>query len=315
LTSPALPDTSLKTTLLGVFFGCTAAVLGGMTVALTRFIVHQTDPLSLASVRYGIGALVLVAFMLATRGPVRIERRDVLPICVLGIIMFAGLPSLMTRALEETTAARAAIIFSAIPLSTIILGVLFRVERLTVKKAIGVGLGVTGAIIALGERVDAIAPDALRGDMFMIAGITCASVFNVFSKKYLMRYGSMPINVYAMLIGSGVLFCAAMIFATPFSGSLDFDLTGWFIVFMLAVPGAAVMMVSWGKALQLISPTQAAITVGLNPVSAVIIAVWLIGEPPTVHVFIGFVLILAAVVVANMRPRRARQTRLDGASG
>jgi drug/metabolite transporter (DMT)-like permease len=154
----------------------------------------------------------------------------------------------------------------------------------------------------MSERIDAVAPNALRGDLYMIAGVMCASTFNVFGKRYLLRYGIMPVNVYCLLIGSSALFLIAMVFERPLSGSLDFDLTGWLIVFLLSVPGGALMMVSWGRALQLISPTQASVTVGLNPLVA--IGILLLGEPPSLRVLIGFVLILAAIFCANYQPRR-----------
>ena len=50
--------------------------------------------------------------------------------------------------------------------------------------------------------------------------------------------------IFTMLIGVSVLFILAMIIENPFSGSLEFDLTGWFIVFLLTVPGGAPMMFS-----------------------------------------------------------------------
>ena len=141
--------------------------------------------------------------------------------------------------------------------------------------------------------------------MFMIAGMICASSFNVFSKKYLMRYGSMPVNVYAMLIGSVTLFVAALFLGKPLGGSLTFDATGWFVFFMLAIPGGTIMMVSWGKAIQLISPTQAAVTVSLNPVAAIAIAAVILAEPVTTNVIIGFPLVVLAIFIANYRPETA----------
>lgn len=294
---------ALKTTLLGILFGCTASSLGGMTVALTRLIINETDPMSLASVRYFIGGAVLLLFMMARIGLPKIARADWLPILGLGVIMFACFPFFFARALEDTTSARGAIIFGSIPIGTVVLATLFRVEKLTWLKALGVLVAIAGAVVVLGERVEVVAPNALRGDFFMFLGMMSASTFNVFSRKYLIRYGTMPVNVYAMLMGSSLLFVVALFFAEPLTGSLDFGLTGWFVVLMLAIPGASMMMASWGKALQLITPTQAAVTVGMNPVTAVLIAAWLLSEPISLNVVGGFILIVIAVVLANYRPK------------
>ena len=68
---------------------------------------------------------------------------------------------------------------------------------------------------------------------------------------------------------------------------------------MLAIPGGALVIWSWGRAVYTISPTQAAVTVGLNPVVAIAIAVVLLSEPFSVRVIGGLALILAAIMVAN----------------
>lgn len=278
-----------------------------MTVAFTRLIINQTDPLSLTFFRYGAGALVLLIILLATQRLPRIARRDLIVFFFLGVVMFAAFPYFMARALEDTTVARGALLFAAMPMITMIMGAFFKIEKLTALKTLSVVVGLTGTAIALGESVDQIAPNALRGDVLMFAGMICASSFNVFSKNYFLRYGTLPVLVYTMFIGVAALFILALIFGAPFSGSLSFDLQGWFIVFMLAVPGGAVMMYAWGRALRLITPTQAAITVGLNPVTAIALGAWLLSEPVTVNIMIGFGLIVAAILLANYKPRQKQE--------
>ena len=283
----------------GVAFACLSTSLGGMTVALTRFIITETEPLTLTAVRYGISALVLLAFLLAARRMPKFARGDWLPIIVLGLVFFTSFPYFMARALEDTTATRGGIFFATMPLVTILLAGLFRVEPMTWPKAIGVVMAIAGTVFALSEKVDDIAPMALRGDIFMLAGMVSASAFNVFSKRYIMRYGALTIITVTMVIGVAALSLLAMIFESPFHGSLDFDVTGWTVVLTLAIPGGAVMIYAWGRALSTISPTQAAVTVGLNPVVAIAIAAVLLSEPFSVRVIGGLILILAAIVVAN----------------
>jgi len=72
---------------------------------------------------------------------------------------------------------------------------------------------------------------------------------------------------------------------------------------MLAVPGSAVMLLTWGRALQLISPTQAAITTGFNPITAILLGTWLLSEPVSLRLLAGFALILAAILLASKRDK------------
>ncbi|MDE0780193.1 MAG: DMT family transporter [Alphaproteobacteria bacterium] len=288
---------------MGVLLASSATALGGGTVVLTRLIVEQTDPLSLAMIRYGLAALFLLIVMLITTRIPRIERRDLLILAVFGIIMFSGFPFFMTRALEDTTAARGALLFATIPLMTIVIGAIFRIERITWRKSIGILIAIAGATLALGENVESTAPNALQGDAFMATAMLCAAVFNVFSPRYLVRYGNLPVVVYTMLIGSGFLLFLAILLGPPLSQSLAFSLQDWVIVIVLAIPGAALMNFLWGRALLLITPTQATITVGVNPITALLLGAWLLSEPITWRVIAGVVFLIFAIILTNRGPR------------
>lgn len=294
-----------RTAAIGVAFACLSTTLGGMTVALTRLIIAETEPLSLTFIRYGIGAIVLLGFMLWTLPIPRFARRDWPGLILLSLVMFSVFPFFMARGLADTTAARGGLLFATMPMITMLMGAAFRVEAMSWAKTAGVVLTLLGGWVALGETVADIAPNALRGDAYMLAGLIAASSFNVFSKRYLTRYGSLPVITVTMFIGVAGLLALALIFEQPFSGDLDFDLNGWFIVAMLGIPGAAIMLGAWGRALHMISPTRATITIGLNPLTAILMGAWLLSEPMTARVFVGFALIVAAILVANIGPARS----------
>jgi drug/metabolite transporter (DMT)-like permease len=83
-------------------------------------------------------------------------------------------------------------------------------------------------------------------------------------------------------------------------GSLSLDGSGWFAIFMLVVPGGALMMYAWGRALMIISPTQAAISLGFNPLTAMLLGALLIGEEITLQFIAGFLMVVSAVVLSNI---------------
>jgi len=63
------------------------------------------------------------------------------------------------------------------------------------------------------------------------------------------------------------------------------------------------MTLSYGKALQLITPMSAAITVGLNPLTAIVLGAIVLHEPITLPVLAGFTLIVFGILLANWRTR------------
>jgi len=289
--------------LVGVLLASTATSLGGGTVVLTRLIIDQTDSLSLAMIRYGMAAAFLAVVLFSTMRFPRMSRHDMLWLTLYGIIMFSGFPYFMTRALEDTTAARGALLFATIPLMTIIIGAVFRIERITLMKTAGITCAIAGAALALGENVDESAPNALRGDAFMALAMLCAAVFNVFSPRYHVRYGSLPVVVFTMALGSGFLLVLALFLSPPLTETLALDLEAWIVVVALAIPGAALMNFVWGRALQLITPTQASITVGINPITALLLGAWILSEPITLRVIAGTALIILAIALTTRGPR------------
>jgi len=104
-----------------------------------------------------------------------------------------------------------------------------------------------------------------------------------------------------MFFGSFALFILAMVFGSPFSGSLDLSLKGWGALLFLALPGGALMMWCFISGFRLVTPTQAAIAVGCNPLTAILFAAWILSEPIGWGSAVGFSLVTMAVFCANKK--------------
>ena len=73
----------------------------GAAMVATRFVVEQTDPASLAMLRYIIGFLFLLPAVLLSGQHMRFARRDVAPIALLGIAQFGILVALLNFGLRH----------------------------------------------------------------------------------------------------------------------------------------------------------------------------------------------------------------------
>ena len=126
----------------------------GATIVATRFVIDQTNPALLSLWRYLLGSCrLLPPLLLSAR--VRFERRDLLPIALLGILQFGIVVALLNFALQFIPSARVALIFASFPLLTMILAAAFGYEQLTAAKALGVvltGVGV-GFALLVGRRL------------------------------------------------------------------------------------------------------------------------------------------------------------------
>ena len=114
---------------VGVLIAIVSSSLGGTAAAVTRYlVVGSADPLTLSILRWGIGFLCVlpVALLLRVRWPARADWPGV---ALLGFCFFGLFFILYNLAVSYTTAARASLALSTLPLQTMIVGALLGIER------------------------------------------------------------------------------------------------------------------------------------------------------------------------------------------
>lgn len=209
----------------------------GSTIVATRFVVDQTGPASLALLRYLIGILCLLSpVLLSTRalGWVLFERRDLLPMGLLGVAQFGVLAALLNYGLRFVPSGRAALIFATMPLLTMVFAAALGRERLTFIRTLGVLATVAGVGIVLGGEaaLRSGATDAWAGDVAVFGSALSGAVCSVLYRPYLRKYPTLPVSAFAMLASVG--FLAVLAADEGFFDSLPrFTAGGWLAVFFI----------------------------------------------------------------------------------
>ena len=288
---------------LGVAIAILSSCLGGSAAAITRYLVGSADPITLAILRWAIGFLIVlpVALMLRVRWP---QRRDLPMVAVLGLSFFGVFFILYNIALGFTTAARASLALSTLPLQTMLAGALFGMEKLTARKSVGVCVAMAGVLGALASGLSAAPPGAWRGELIMVGAVLCMAVYNVFSRPFIQR--SSALGFLAVGMGTGA---SALLIAGGMTGSaavlLRFDTAEWIAGIYLGAAGGALAFILWVLALQRASPTQVANTMTVNPIAAASLAAILVGEPITLNLVAGLVAVFAGIWISTTGPQRS----------
>ena len=292
-------NSNIKTLLLGSFFASLSATLGGSTFVFTRYVVDSIDPFTLSFVRYGLTGLILFLLSISVFIKKKFDKNDFIPMCFLGLSMITLFPNFMALGLEHTTAARAGLLYATMPLCTIIIAYLFKIEKITLNKSLAVLIAITGVTFCMSEKVDSNFSQTLKGDFLMMTGVFAASCFTVFSGKYLKKYGNIPVMIYVIFIGTLINFSLSLSFGSIYESLYQINEFELVALAMLIIPGGVIMMYCWGKALQMITPTQAAISLGFNPLSAILLGAIILNEQITFRLFVGFLSIIIAIILVN----------------
>jgi drug/metabolite transporter (DMT)-like permease len=281
-----------------------ASIFLGASVTATRFAVAEIEPLPLAFIRYGIAAACLLPFVLASRLG-RLSRRDLLRIGLLGIVMFGLFPWFFTAGLQYIPASRAALWLAMTPFLTFALLMAMGSESATPMKLGGIALATVGALFALAPQAGAATgANAWMGDLLLVATACCGAVYLVLSRGVLARHPALLVTCLAMAAGSAFLGVVYLVFGNPRWPTLS--PAAWATVAFLGTFGGAIAFALWLWAIKRTTPTRTAVYLTLNPVAATLTAVLLLGEQLTLAFVTGLAMVLAGIVVANLRPAQPR---------
>jgi drug/metabolite transporter (DMT)-like permease len=276
-----------------------AALSAGAAVVATRFVIGETDPLSLVFYRYVISVICFAPILPAILPRGMLGAFEYAKIALFGILFFVLFPWAFNAALHHNPAARGAVGLATIPIQTLLVAAAFGREPLTAAKIAGVLLAFSGIVLAFGAAAfGRDNSDYLVGDGLMLLGVLCAAVYSVFSRATLVRHGPLFVTALAMTFA-----VAALLPVVAFHGGglklPAFSLKGWMAVVFLGTIAGTVQFSLFMWALRWLSPTTTVLYLTLNPITAMVLGIVVLGETLTAELVAGMALVLTGILVGS----------------
>lgn len=281
----------------GVLIAIVSSCLGGSAAAVTRYLVGNADALTLALLRWGIGFVVVLPAAVFSRARLP-PRADWVAVPFLGICFFGLFFIFYNVAVAYTTAARASLALSTLPLQTMVVAAVLGVEQLTMRKTIGVATAMLGVFAALASGLTSAPQGAWRGELIMGGAVLCMAFYNVLSRRFIQRSSALGFLCVGMGAGAAVLLVAAML-TGRIADLASFGTAQWTAAIYLGVGGGALAFILWVLALERTTPTLVANTMTVNPIAAGLLATELVGEPITLNLVGGLVAVFAGIWIAT----------------
>jgi drug/metabolite transporter (DMT)-like permease len=281
---------------IGVLIALASAAgrIGGRRYALSRRQCRSADARAL---RWGIGFLVVLPVTLLLRSKMP-PRADWLAVSVLGICFFGLFFVFYNVAVAYTTAARASLALSTLPLQTMVVAALLRIEQLTMRKSLGVASSMFGVFAALASGLGTAPEGAWRGELIMTGAVLCMAFYNVWSRRFIQRSSALGFLCIGMGAGAAALFAVDALTGRV-AVLAEFGAPEWIAGIYLGVFGGALAFILWVLALQRTTPTLVANTMTVNPIAAGLLATQLVGEPITLNLVGGLIAVFAGIWIAT----------------
>lgn len=282
---------SIKTK--GYILGVIAAATYGMNplFALPLY-ADGMDTDSVLFFRYLI-AIFILGFMTKLRGhSLKIERNEILPLFVMGILSALSSLTLFKSYLYMAAGIASTILF-VYPIMVALIMCFFFKEKLTANTIVCIGLALGGiGLLYKNENGDTL---STVGVAFVIASALSYSIYIVGANRPLLKkIPTVKMTFYVLTFGF-LLFVGSTKGCTQITTPEHWYL--WFNLAALALLPTAVSFLCTTLSVQYIGSTPTAILGALEPVVAVIFGVTIFSEPMTQRILGGILLILIAVTL------------------
>lgn len=289
--------------LIGTLCAIGAAVCYGTNPlgALNLYAEGMNTP-SVLFYRFGLAWLIVAVVMLFRRESLKVDRREFRTLSALGVLfIFSSLTLYLSFRLMP--AGVASTILFTYPVMTAVIMTLFFHERVRLGTVAAIALSLAGVVLLYwGDPGGTL---NLWGVVLVLVSALTYALYIIVVDKSPLSMSSFKINFYVLL------YCAAgmALFALVSGQGLMLPPTprAWLWVGWLALVPAIMALVMMVYAAKYIGSTPTAILGALEPTTAVLIGVLVFGEPFTILLAAGIVLILGAVtLVVTTKDNKAR---------
>ncbi len=276
-------------------------VIWGGTFIAGRLLAQDMGSFSAAFLRF-LAASVFMA-LLTCRAEGRfppLRRNMVLPALILGLTGIFLYNALFFTGLRQVAAGRASLIIAGTPGIIAVLSWIFLREAFPLPKALGVVLALAGAVVVItnGEPWTVLSGGAGMGELAILGCSLSWAAYTLAGRKALQYMSPLASVLWACIVGDALLLPMALAhgLAADLARSTLLD---WGNILFLGVLGTGLGFSWYSQGIQAIGTSRAAVYINLVPICAMLMGFFFLGEPLSLSLGAGAVLVFTGVWLTN----------------
>ncbi len=276
------------------------AVFWGGTFVAGRSLAQNVGPFSAAFFRFAVASLLLVIITWKAEGKlVILKKRQLLPVFLLGLTGVFCYNLFFFKGLKLIEAGRAAIIIANNPIFIALFSAVLFKEKLNALKTTGIILSVSGAIVAItkGNPGMVLQGNLGWGEFYILLCVASWVIFSLLGKAVMSDLSPLASVTYSALTGTLLLFLPA--YREGLAKCMYYSVYDWWHIFYLGFFGTVLGFVWFYEGIRQIGPTKAGLFINFVPISAILLAFFILAEPLTISLLIGTLLVTTGVYLTN----------------
>ena len=280
----------------------TVGMIYGINYSIAKEVMpHYIQPFGFTLVRVSTAAILFWCYHFFYGGDEEVNLKKNLPRLLLCALLGVSANQLFFLAgLNLTTPINAALIMTITPVLVLLSSALLLRERVTSKKALGIGLGLTGAVLLVLQQGEATGEGGILGDILIFLNATSYGLYLVLVRPLMQHYKAATIVKWIFLFG--------FFMVLPF-GWEEFSSTNWdtippliwlaILYVVVFTTFVAYLLNAW--TLRYVNSSVVGIYIYLQPIFAAITAVLLGQDQLTLEKVLFSLLIFSGVYLVSRK--------------
>lgn len=292
-----------KTTIRAVVLALLACIIWASNFIVARGVSEWIPPVGFAFWRWVVAFLGILPFALPH---LRKDLPLALPVwpafVVMGVLGVGTFNAMLYYAAHKTTSHQIALISCISPVLILFLAVLLRQEKLTKVTLVGTLVAFVGALVIVthGKLSTIMELSFNLGDKitFLSAWIWA---FYCILLRFKPREMHAPVFLFILTAIGLMTLAPAYAYESYFIAKTPMTLQSIGIFLYVGLGASVVAWFSWNEAVRIIGPVNSSLIYYSIPVFTAILAITILHEPLALYHVVGFIVVFAGVVIANLK--------------
>jgi len=277
-------------------------IFWGVTPSFMKVSLLEMNAFTFNTLRLFTALIVSGSFLAFSGSWKKVDKKDWLQFIVTGLFGFFIFQICFPIGVKYTSVSISALIMATLPINVVLINLLFRLEKISLRTIIGIIFSIAGITIIIFGTEGGISLDGTHtiGVLLLFLSEVGFAIYTVKSKPLIIKYSIYQV-LFIVIVFSFVPF--VFLAAKNIVNTSFYSVSGiaWIGLFFTGIFGTCIANILWYGGIMKIGSTKTSIYGNLPPVFGIVVSFIFLNETLTLLQIAGGFVIMAGVILVNRK--------------